>query len=61
MPAQLAGRMTAFRGQGKTSFADLRDETGRIQVFLNGKNIGDDAYAQLGIWISAISSAYTAQ
>ena len=45
--ARLAGRMTAFRGQGKTSFADLRDETGRIQVFLNGKNIGDDAYAQL--------------
>lgn len=43
----LAGRMTSFRGQGKTSFADLRDETGKIQVFLNGKNIGEEAYDAL--------------
>ncbi len=45
--AQLAGRMVAFRSHGKSSFADLRDETGRIQLFFNAKNLGDDAYAAL--------------
>ncbi|MCG3176268.1 MAG: Lysine--tRNA ligase [Candidatus Omnitrophica bacterium] len=29
-----AGRLTAMRVMGKSTFADLRDETGRIQVYL---------------------------
>jgi lysyl-tRNA synthetase, class II len=45
--AQVAGRMVAFRSHGKSSFADLRDETGRIQMFFNAKNLGDEAYAHL--------------
>lgn len=45
--ATLAGRMTAFRSHGKSSFADLRDETGKIQVFLNQKALGEEAYAAL--------------
>ena len=45
--ATLAGRMTAFRSHGKSSFIDLRDESGRIQVFFNQKGLGDDAYAAL--------------
>ncbi len=47
LPVALAGRMTAFRSQGKVSFADLRDESGRIQLFFRKNDIGDDAYAQL--------------
>ncbi|MBI2432858.1 MAG: lysine--tRNA ligase [Candidatus Hydrogenedentes bacterium] len=45
--AALAGRMTAFRRQGKSSFADLRDESGRIQIFFNQKQLGEDAYEAL--------------
>jgi len=44
-PATVAGRMTAFRSHGKTSFADLRDETATVQVYLNQKRLGDEAYA----------------
>src|SRR5258706_11473372 len=29
-----AGRLTAMRTMGKTVFADLKDETGRVQLFL---------------------------
>ena len=45
--AILAGRMVAFRSHGKSSFADLRDETGRIQVYLSKKTLGDAPYEAL--------------
>jgi lysyl-tRNA synthetase, class II len=35
-----AGRMTAHRNMGKSHFADLRDSTGRMQVYLHGKEVG---------------------
>ena len=47
VPATLAGRMVARRTQGKSTFADLRDETGRIQLFLGKKQVGEDAYDAL--------------
>ncbi len=31
---KLAGRMVAYRSHGKVSFADLQDQTGKIQIFL---------------------------
>ena len=43
----LAGRMTAFRCHGKSTFADLCDESGRIQVFFSVKNLGEESYAHL--------------
>lgn len=43
----VAGRMVALRGQGKVTFADLRDESGRIQVFFRSNELGDDAYERL--------------
>ena len=45
--AILAGRMVAFRSHGKSSFADLRDETARIQVYMSKKMLGDVAYEAL--------------
>lgn len=39
----LAGRLTAMRVMGKTTFCDLRDESGRIQLFVKGEALGDDA------------------
>ena len=47
VPVKLAGRMIAFRKQGKVSFSDLRDETDRIQLFLRKDNIGEEPYEHL--------------
>lgn len=44
LPAQLAGRVVARRIQGKSTFMDVRDEQGRIQVFLGKKQVGEEAY-----------------
>jgi lysyl-tRNA synthetase class 2 len=43
----VAGRMTAFRSHGKSTFADLRDETAKVQLFFSQKNLGDEAYQAL--------------
>jgi len=40
-----AGRITAHRNMGKSHFLDLSDHSGRIQVYLNSKEIGADAMA----------------
>ena len=45
--ATLAGRTTGLRKHGKSTFADLRDETARIQVYFNAKGVGEDAYGAL--------------
>lgn len=45
--AALAGRMVALRGHGKSSFADLRDESATIQLWFSKKDVGDDAYDAL--------------
>jgi lysyl-tRNA synthetase, class II len=38
-----AGRITAHRDMGKSHFVDLRDVTGRIQIYLHEKEIGGEA------------------
>ncbi len=35
-----AGRMTAHRDMGKSHFADIRDATGRIQIYVHAKEVG---------------------
>jgi lysyl-tRNA synthetase, class II len=39
---RVAGRMTAHRDMGKSHFLDLRDITGRIQVYIHAKEVGPD-------------------
>ena len=41
---ETAGRITAFREHGKSTFLDLRDADGRIQVYIKSNNIGTDIY-----------------
>ncbi|MEX1118055.1 MAG: hypothetical protein WEB60_04595, partial [Terrimicrobiaceae bacterium] len=36
-----AGRITAHRNMGKSHFLDLSDFTGRIQIFVHAKEIGE--------------------
>ncbi len=43
----VAGRITAHRDMGKSQFLDLKDVSGRIQIFANQKMIGDDQFAKL--------------
>lgn len=43
-PAKIAGRMMLKRVMGKASFATLQDSTGRIQIYLDKKSIGEEVY-----------------
>lgn len=47
LAARLAGRVVAFRDQGKVAFADIRDESGRIQIFFRKDDIGEEAFESL--------------
>jgi lysyl-tRNA synthetase, class II len=38
-----AGRMTAHRDMGKSHFVDLRDVTGRIQIYVHANEVGPEA------------------
>ncbi|MCL2841552.1 MAG: lysine--tRNA ligase [Defluviitaleaceae bacterium] len=41
----IAGRVMSKRIMGKASFIDIQDRNGRIQSYISGKNIGDNAYS----------------
>jgi len=43
----LAGRLISRRGHGKTSFLDLRDLSGSIQIVVRFDALGDDAYERI--------------
>lgn len=40
----LAGRLRSFRTHGNIAFADLEDESGRVQAVFNKASLGDEAY-----------------
>jgi lysyl-tRNA synthetase, class II len=46
----IAGRMMAKRGQGKVSFIELQDMSGRIQVFVKQDAIGEAVYGDFKHW-----------
>jgi len=43
-PISTAGRLSAVRGHGGLTFADLRDYSGKIQICLKQERVGDQAY-----------------
>ncbi len=43
----VAGRVMARRDHGNSQFLDLRDESGRVQVYLQKKALGEEAFAGL--------------
>jgi lysyl-tRNA synthetase class 2 len=47
-PATTAGRLTAKRGHGGLTFADLRDATGKVQICLKEEKVGEAAYRLFG-------------
>ena len=53
LPAEelaVAGRMMLKRVQGKTSFVQLQDESGRVQLMALRERLGDAAYAEFRRW-----------
>jgi lysyl-tRNA synthetase class 2 len=40
----LAGRITAHRDMGKSQFIDIRDQSGRIQIYAQKQALGDEQY-----------------
>lgn len=46
----IAGRIMTWRDMGKASFIDLRDGSGRIQVYIRIDDVGEESYAEFGHW-----------
>ncbi len=45
----VAGRITAHRDMGKSHFLDLRDATGRIQIYVQAKELGPEVMEIFGL------------
>jgi lysyl-tRNA synthetase class 2 len=46
----VAGRIVAWRGQGKTIFAHLADDSGRIQLYFRKDELGDELFETLKLF-----------
>jgi lysyl-tRNA synthetase class 2 len=44
---RVAGRIVAWRAHGKTTFAHLADDSGRIQLYFKKDQLGDEVYTNL--------------
>lgn len=63
MEVRVAGRITALRDMGKSHFLDLSDLNGRIQIFVNRKEIGEEPWAaykllDIGDWIGVAGETF---
>jgi lysyl-tRNA synthetase class 2 len=46
---RVAGRLVAWRAHGKTAFAHLADDSGRIQIYFRKDALGDEPFAVLDL------------
>ena len=63
-PATIAGRLVAIRDMGKSVFATLGDVEGRIQIYLNQKQLPEDQWEvwkllDLGDWVGVSGTTFT--
>ena len=49
-PVRVGGRLVAWRGHGKTAFAHVADESGRIQLYFKKDQLGEDLYTLLDLF-----------
>ncbi|HEY0970207.1 MAG TPA: lysine--tRNA ligase [Gemmatimonadales bacterium] len=47
---RVAGRLVSWRAHGKTAFAHLADENGRIQLYLRKDVVGEEAFGRLDLF-----------
>lgn len=64
LPVTIAGRLLAIRDMGKSVFATLGDAHGRIQIYLNQKELSETAWQayqclDLGDWIGVTGETFT--
>ena len=63
--ARVAGRVTARRDMGKSQFFDIGDIEGRLQCFLNVKNVSEEDYSafkelvDIGDWVGVEGETFT--
>src|SRR5579859_7417235 len=62
-PVSIAGRLVGKRGHGGSTFADLRDGTGQIQLLARLDLLGESAYPiftdlDLGDWIGVTGPVF---
>src|SRR5258706_14358259 len=43
-PVALAGRITAHREMGKSMFIDIKDQSGRMQIYAQKQALGDEQF-----------------
>src|SRR6266436_6414755 len=60
----VAGRVTAHRDMGKSMFIDVRDQSGRLQIYSQKNVLGDEQFdtfrhLDLGDFIGAIGTMFT--
>ena len=48
LEVSVAGRIVALRSMGKATFLDLKDGSGKIQVYIRRDAVGDENYQYLG-------------
>jgi lysyl-tRNA synthetase class 2 len=63
---RLAGRLRSLRPHGKTTFGDLEDRSGKIQVYLRQDTLGERGYGlakllDLGDWIGVEGEMFRTQ
>ncbi len=62
---KLAGRLVALRSHGKSSFADLKDDSGKIQLFFGLQDLGEKRYefitklVNIGDFVGVEGSVFT--
>lgn len=49
----LAGRLMTIRRQGKNAFANLQDETGTMQIYVQFNSLGEEAYTFFKKWVDS--------
>ena len=64
LPVKVAGRITALRDMGNTNFIDLSDLGGRMQIFVNKKQVGEEAWQifkqlDIGDWLGVEGETFT--
>ena len=64
LPVKVGGRVLAKRTMGKAIFFDIGDYTGRIQVYVNKKEVGDEPFDMLaglvdiGDWVGVDGESF---
>lgn len=50
MHVSVCGRIMTWRNMGKANFMDIRDKSGRIQVYVRMNDIGEEAFSEFRKW-----------